>query len=171
MEVQKEINQISAVKLADYILKNFGPMSHLKLQKLIYYCEGYHLAFFNDRALVHENFEAWVHGPVCVDVYHLVKGASVLYSDVVFNQEAAGYDPNEYIYGALSSRQTELINDVLVNLSKWKDSELEAATHRETPWIEARAGIPEGQPSNSLINKITMGAYYRKEMNTINGVQ
>jgi len=163
MEIQKEVQEISALQLSDYILKNHGPMSHLKLQKLLYYSDAYHLAFFS-RQLVQESFQAWVHGPVCVEVYHALKGSSVLYSDVAFNQEHAGYDPIEYITNTLTTKQKELTDDVLGTLSKWKDSELEAATHREKPWLEARAGKSPSEYHDGVISKVTMMEFYKTEI-------
>ncbi|MDR1179204.1 MAG: SocA family protein [Spirochaetales bacterium] len=41
----------------------------MKLQKLIYFCQGFHLAFF-DSPLFDEDIQAWSHGPVCPSLYH-----------------------------------------------------------------------------------------------------
>src|SRR5947209_5672014 len=43
-------------------------ISPLKLQKLIYFANGWHLALRND-PLVNERFEAWQYGPVLRDLY------------------------------------------------------------------------------------------------------
>lgn len=163
MEIQKEMGEVSAVALSDYILKHYGPMSHLKLQKLLYYCDAYHLAYF-ERQLVDSGFQAWVHGPVCVEVYHALKGHSVLYSDVSFNQQFAGYDPDALLAEALTTKQVEFTNDVLSTLSTWRDSELEASTHRELPWIEARAGKSPSEKHDGVIDKRTMMSYYKKDI-------
>jgi uncharacterized phage-associated protein len=160
MKIEKELNQIPAVLLADFVLKNYGPMSHLKLQKLLYYCEGYHLAYF-ESPLLHEEFEAWVHGPVCVPIYDLLKGSSVLYTDVSFGGE---HNPDEVLQNELASKQIEIIKETLLTLSPWMDSELETATHREQPWIDARGGIPASQRHNGVISKVTMMNYYKGEL-------
>ena len=47
-------------------------ISNLKLQKLLYYAQGFHLALFVAR-LCPEASEAWAHGPVVADVYHQYK--------------------------------------------------------------------------------------------------
>ena len=39
-------------------------ISNMKLQKLLYYCQGFHLASFEGAALFDEKVEAWEHGPV-----------------------------------------------------------------------------------------------------------
>lgn len=47
-------------------------MSNLKLQKLVYYAQGFHLAMY-DTALFNEPIEAWTHGPVVPALYHRFK--------------------------------------------------------------------------------------------------
>jgi len=63
--------------VANYFLKRQDPdagdlMSNLKLQKLVYYAQGFHLAMENS-PLFNEPIEAWEHGPVCVPLYHKYK--------------------------------------------------------------------------------------------------
>lgn len=48
------------------------PLSNMKLQKLLYYEQGYHLAYF-DAPLFPDNFEAWLYGPVVPRVYDMFK--------------------------------------------------------------------------------------------------
>jgi uncharacterized phage-associated protein len=43
-------------------------LTHLKLQKLLYYAQGWHLAFF-DVPLFEDPIEAWRHGPVVGSLY------------------------------------------------------------------------------------------------------
>ena len=47
-------------------------ITHLKLQKLLYYAQGVFLAMTGGR-LFWENIEAWQHGPVVADVYDRYK--------------------------------------------------------------------------------------------------
>jgi uncharacterized phage-associated protein len=54
MESLKKLGKVNAQMIADYILQKYGPMSHLKLQKLLYYCESYHLAYFDDNLILEE---------------------------------------------------------------------------------------------------------------------
>lgn len=44
-------------------------ITHLKLQKLLYYAQGISLALY-DKELFYENIEAWPHGPVVRNVYN-----------------------------------------------------------------------------------------------------
>ena len=81
MKTLDNFKKIKITTLAGYVLKNYGPMSHLKLQKLLFYCQAYHLAYFKE-PLFDEDFEAWVHGPVCRIIYDSLKGK---YYTVMFN--------------------------------------------------------------------------------------
>ncbi|MFM6174756.1 MAG: Panacea domain-containing protein [Sphaerospermopsis kisseleviana] len=47
-------------------------ISNLKLQKLVYYAQAWHLALF-EQPLFNEDFEAWIHGPVVPELYHYYK--------------------------------------------------------------------------------------------------
>lgn len=161
MEQVKGIGQINAQMLADYILQKYGFMSHLKLQKLLYYCEGYHLAYF-DYNLMPEEFEAWVHGPVCREVYDNLKGSSVLYTDLGFT---GNHNPEVELNNILSSDQLHLLIDVLTELSTWTGLELENATHKELPWCEARKGLSPADRCENKISKETMKSFYKAELN------
>lgn len=161
MFVKKALGKIEALDFSNYILKNYGPMSHLKLQKLLFYCEAYHLAYF-DESLIDVDFEAWVHGPVCREIYNHVKGASVLYADVAY----AGDDtPDRTFETNLVSEQKDFLKEVLSNLSGWTGQELEATTHIEKPWMEARKGYSPADKCDVKISKETMRIYYKAELN------
>lgn len=136
-------------------------MSHLKLQKLLYYIDAYHLAYF-DKPLVAENFEAWVHGPVCREVYNSLRDKSLLYAELGFDNES---NPTETIENELTQDQITLITDVLSELSQWTGLELESATHKELPWIEARKGFGPADRCDAVISKRTMRDFYQSEMN------
>lgn len=48
------------------------PVSPMKLQKLLYYAHGWHLAI-TDKPLLDEQVEAWQFGPVVASIYHEFK--------------------------------------------------------------------------------------------------
>lgn len=162
MEAYKSLQKIDSIVLSNYILKHYGPMSHLKLQKLLFYCDAYCLAYFNAE-LVTDLFEAWVHGPVSRKVYDSLKDKSVLYSDLAFS-ETDGIDVDAE-FGKLTQDQQDLLTAVLKDLSAWTGGELEAATHREFPWIEARGGYSEADKCCVPISKETTRKFYKSEMN------
>jgi len=161
MEQIKELGKTEALTLANFILKHYGPMSHLKLQKLLYYCEAYHLAYFN-RSIIDEEFQAWIHGPVCRRVYDEMKAESILYSDIAFDNNS---NPDYEIETNLTSDQKQLLKDVLEILSTWTGFELETSTHKEAPWINARRGFGPADRCDTNISKEEMKEFYKNELN------
>jgi uncharacterized phage-associated protein len=154
--------RVGAVDLANYILAVQGPMSHLKLQKLVYYVDAWHLVF-HDSALVPEDFKAWVHGPVCLSLWHAAKEFSTLNGDIRIKpdrKEAVirDFEPR------LSTDQVALIKDVLKEYGSKPAHHLEALTHSEKPWLEARGGLLTHEPSSTKIKKTTMKDFYRSKL-------
>lgn len=158
----KNLGKVDSIDLAEYILQNHGSMSHLKLQKLIYYIEALHLAYF-DISIIDDEFQAWLHGPVSRKLYDTLKGHSILYTEVEYANNDDN-NPTEIIEQSLTQEQLELINDILNEYGKLSSSQLETLTHEETPWIEARRGIPAGDRCENIISKNTMKAFYKKEI-------
>lgn len=117
-------------------------VSNLKLQKLLYYAQGFHLAMHGE-ALFDEDIVAWEHGPVVIDIYHLYKeyGAGAIPMPEGFNDEC------------LTAQQKELIKevwDVYGQFSAWK---LRNMTHSERPWIET--------DKNDVISHEIMKDYFK----------
>src|ERR1700735_3635265 len=77
--MRTEHDMVTPAQVADYLLatsrQRGEPLSNLKLQKLIYYAQAWHLALYN-KPLFNEDFEAWIHGPVLPSQYHRFKDNS-----------------------------------------------------------------------------------------------
>lgn len=163
MEIINKLKKIDSIVFGNYILKQYGAMSHLKLQKLVFYCDAYHLACF-DQELVEDKFEAWVHGPVSRKLYNCLKDKSILYSDIEYTP-TEGINEDE-AFNKLTSDQQDLIKAVLTTLSKWTALDLERSTHAEKPWIEARGCLSPASKCNNEISKETTKEFYKNEMAT-----
>lgn len=139
-------------ELADFFLSQFRErgelLTNLKLQKLLYYADAWHLALY-DKELTNERFEAWVHGPVAVSQYHRFKDFTWRPIDMKVNP--AKYDD------AVAKHLSEII-EVFGGESAVA---LEIMTHSEKPWIEARGGIPPDEPSNNIISKEITKNFYK----------
>ena len=146
---------ITINELADYVISSANavgdPVSHLKLQKICYYAQAWHLAVYGE-PLVDETFEAWVHGPVSPTLYARFRG----YRWNSITEDIAAPSIDE---GAASH-----INEVLevyMGMSGW---DLERLTHAEAPWISARGGLQPDEPSNARISNDLMRDFYRQAM-------
>lgn len=156
--------KIDSVVLSEYILKHYGPMSHLKLQKLLFYCDAYHLARFGVE-LVEDKFEAWVHGPVSRRVYDALKQHSKLHDDVTYTPSENSSNVDS-IFSELASEQQEWLSIILEDLSQWTGIQLEIATHSERPWQVARVGYHPSDKCSQLISKKETKSFYSEELNS-----
>lgn len=123
-------------------------MSNLRVQKLCYYAQAWHLAL-KDKPLFSANFEAWVHGPVNPQLYKRFsrwKWRSV--GGVI-------EEPN------LSKVKLAFLERIWTNFSPFDAYQLELMTHQEEPWIEARCGLAPDENSNKVIKLETMKRFYR----------
>ncbi len=123
----------SVFDVAKYILSKSSPidgdgMTHLKLQKLIYYVQGFALVILKT-PLFNERMEAWPHGPVVPDLYKEYKGYR---NNIIEDFNDKPGDAN-----SLSDQQRELIDDVLSVYGQYSASKLRNLTHSEAPWQEA----------------------------------
>lgn len=127
----------SVCDVAAYILRARGPMTAMKLQKLCYYSYGYHLAW-EGVPLFPERFQAWANGPVSPALYRQHRGEFTL---------ADGAIPGDP--GALSPGERESIDLVLQAYGDLTAHQLSLMTHREPPWLEARARAKAGPMERS----------------------
>lgn len=161
METSKNIQIIDSTVLADYILESKGCMSHLKIQKLLYLIEGYHLAYF-DEPLLNDEFEAWVHGPVSRKLYNTLKDKSKLHSDIIYKPKEGEESPKSIVVRTLASEQIELVDTILSMYGDDTGLELEAITHGQPPWINARRGYAPCDKCEILVSKDEMREYFKQ---------
>lgn len=138
---------VSAHDVAAYILKERGPLSAMKLQKLVYYSQAWSLVW-DDRPLFAEAVEAWANGPVVRELYERHRGRFELREWPWGNAAAVGGDARETVDAVLGYYGPQS--------AQW----LSDLTHREAPWLEAREGVPEGERGSSQISLATMAEYY-----------
>lgn len=66
-----------AVTVAEYILTKQGPMSAMKLHRLLYLGQAWHLAW-DGEPLFDAEIHAWANGPVVPEIYQLHVGRMLL---------------------------------------------------------------------------------------------
>ena len=118
-------------------------ISNLKLQKLLYYAKGFHLALF-DQALFDEKLWAWTHGPVVPVMYHEYKtyGAGPI--------THLQYDP----IAKFDEEQLELLNEVWSVFGQFSAWKLRDMSHNEKPWLDH-----EGDAS--MIEDYELASYFK----------
>lgn len=127
---------------AQFVLDMRGPMTAMKLQKLIYYSQVWSVVW-DDDVLFPEPIEAWKNGPVVRDLWEATRGS--------FRVERI---PNG-VASVLTGRQRETVSKVL-DFYADKDAQwLSDLTHMEDPWKEAYE-----QAQNTEISLERISEYY-----------
>ena len=139
----------NAYDVARYICERRGPLSAMKLQKLVYYSQAWSLVW-DDAALFSNKIEAWANGPVVRTLYDAHNGKFVVDADTF----PAGRSEN------LSQDQMETIDAVLEAYGDRTAQWLSDQTHSEYPWIQARRGLGERDRGNAEISHASMAEYY-----------
>jgi uncharacterized phage-associated protein len=140
------------LQIASWFLANIDRgagdlITHLKLQKLIYYAQAWSLASRGE-PLFNEDFQAWAHGPVAPSVFR------------AFRDYGMNPIPAPARVPKLDADTTELLEEVLDVYGEHSAKKLEMLTHREKPWREARGDLPEEASSRAIITKEAMRTFY-----------
>lgn len=132
---------------------SFESMTHKKLQKLCYYAQAWYYTLFG-KPLFDEEFQAWIHGPVCPSLYSVYKEYGWL--DI---EKEERIPPNI----AANKEIINLLEQVYRIYGNLSGDELERLTHSEEPWREARRGLKPNVPSNARIELDIMKKYCIEE--------
>ena len=159
----KHISTVDSLLITEYILFRYGPMSHLKLQKLLFYVDALHLAYF-DKEIVTDEFEAWLHGPVSRKVYNTVKDLSILYDEIKYHNVGGEKTPDILLKESVTDEQLELIDEILAEYSKLTAFQLESLSHNEGPWLSARKGHAPSDKCTTPIDKDYTRNYYKEKV-------
>ncbi|MBC5775734.1 DUF4065 domain-containing protein [Pontibacter sp. KCTC 32443] len=149
--------------ICDYVilrLKSEGEdfLTNLRLQKLLYYVQAWHLAF-NKEKLFEGDFQAWIHGPVNREIYDRFKDSKGLYSEIHLADLL-----DENCFQNIDEESRKHVDVILENYGKFSGTQLEYMTHQEEPWIDARKGYSPSQRCEIVINNELMGDYYRARL-------
>ena len=122
-------------------------LTNLKLQKLLYYAQAWHLALL-DRPLFDEDFQAWVHGPVLPSQYF--RFSDFKWKPILVDIAAPAIPDS-----------VSFLREIVDVFGTETAVSLELMTHREDPWKEARGDLPPEAVSSNRISKTTMRDFYR----------
>lgn len=152
-EKEKTVMEFENVfDVAAYLLTKES-MNNKKLQKLCYYVQAWSLTWTND-PVFDQPFEAWVHGPVCVTLYHAYKSWGSLCIPRF----------TEYARITLSEYHKRVIDAIYDAYGMYTADQLEAMTHQELPWQKARVGYRPDDYCRVQISRDDMIAEYRQRL-------
>lgn len=133
--------------VAVYILSKQGPMTAMKLQKLVYYSQAWSLVW-DEKPLFAERIEAWANGPIVPELYDAHRGKFRVDHWPLSHPDR------------LTDVEKETINAVLGHYGDMSSHMLGDLAHKEGPWAEARAGLPPSARGNAEITHALMAEYY-----------
>ena len=134
---------INACELSKYVILKAAisgkSITHLKLQKILYYLQGEHFKAFG-RPLFPERIEAWQYGPVVPNVYYQYVPYGALNLSCLFS-------PTDKVnlQEVLSPEEIQCIDRVIDSKLNCTASSLVSATHKEAPWLEQADLVKEGK--------------------------
>ena len=134
---------LSALDVATELRKRLPGVGAKKLHKLLYYCQGHHLAAFG-QPLFRETISAWDMGPVVGQLW---------------NFERRGIAPTKPPT-PLGEAEMNTVGYVLSRYGALTGTDLEHLTHSEDPWREADAKREPG--TSARIDRGTMQAYFER---------
>lgn len=161
---------MNASELSKYIIAKYDNVGDLvtnkKLQKILYYIKAWGLVYFED-GVIDDDFEAWIHGPVCPSVYKEYKMFG--YNSIKIDYK--GMSSSQFInnfkqqYGKKEEdkNKIDMIDAVFNKYGKLSSLQLELLTHSEEPWIDAREGLSPIETGNKKINEEIMRKFYGKK--------
>ena len=132
-----------AVTIAEYFLSKAEAdkelLSNLKLQKLVYYAQGLHLAL-KGTPLFEEDIKAWEYGPVVPRLYHLYKehGSGAI-------PPPASFNPN-----TIDSETRKFLDEVYLVFGQFAAIRLMDYTHDDQCWKDAH---PNGTISHASMQR------------------
>ncbi|HEY4266874.1 MAG TPA: type II toxin-antitoxin system antitoxin SocA domain-containing protein [Galbitalea sp.] len=117
-------------------------ISNLKLQKLLYYAQGFSLALTGN-ALFPEQIKAWVHGPVVPSVWQDYRECA---GDAI--PRPSDFDP-----ATLDAQDRGVIEEVYAVYGQFSAWRLREMTHRERPWKDT--------PPSAVIPRAEMEQFFK----------
>lgn len=115
----------SVYDVAQYVRNHFAVLTKVKLQKLLYYCQAWTLAW-DDKPLFDADFEAWERGPVVRELHESMHD----------HQSYVPLDIENASINNLTEQDVQNIEDVLVTYADMSADTLVALTHSERPWLD-----------------------------------
>lgn len=141
--------------IAEYIIAIGKEITPLALQKILYYAQGFYKVFFG-KFLFEDDCQAWVHGPVYVNIYEKYKE---------FKSANICIDIDYDIEDIIVDEKREILDAIIKYFGYYNGKALEKMSHYETPWINARKGLLPSENSNNIINKEDIKDYFEKVRN------
>lgn len=113
-----------------YASENGNEITNLRLQKILYYIQGYFFKNFDVEAFS-EDIYNWTYGPVVEDVYYEYN--KFVGSPIILDDFKDGIN--------LKNKELKLIDSIIDICYQFKPFELVKKTHEEDPWKDSEKSL------------------------------
>lgn len=157
--------KVDIKNLSEFVIRfcqsNQMSISNLKLQKILYYIQAWHLVYFNKHPFFDDTPEAWINGPVYRKIYNEYKDCGrEEFSILEDNHSKEEAYKKALSFLNISKEQEEYLRASLLYFGSLSAQQLVMRTHLEKPWNEARNGLGELEYSDKIISHEMMYEYY-----------
>jgi uncharacterized phage-associated protein len=147
----------SALEVARFLIRLAAPrddedadcLCHMRMQKLLYYVQGWHLAACGT-PLFEGRIEAWKHGPVVREIYPVFRD----FGYQALPPKEGEDSPN------LSLKEKEFVRSIWEEYKKYSATALREMTHQEGPWLAARGNAGPEERCDAEITHGSMRAFF-----------
>ena len=152
----------------DYAEQNGESLTPMKLQKLIYFAHGWHLALTDGEKLINEMVEAWDYGPVIPSLYNefrefgrypitrKAKHSSFRGTKLISEEP---YLPDEANFAK------ELLKKIWDVYGGYNGVQLSNVAHENgSPWYQITQQFPNGIPKNLDLPDNLIQDYFTRQM-------
>lgn len=152
------MKKYKATDIANWFIYKFAesgdPITHLKVQKLLYYAEAWHQVI-NNSELIEGEFQAWAHGPVVPEVFQSFRKHGWNTLPI----------PDKSELPKISSSAENILEQVLDSYGELPAKTLENMTHKDEPWIKARHGFEPEERCENIMPKSEIKNFFKHKYN------
>ncbi len=146
--------------VADYFLAKNDPaegdrITHLRLQKLVYFAQGFALAILC-RPLFEELIYAWEHGPVCLALYNKYKRFGREPLDVIPGGKREAAQKLKAARRPFNPEEIEVMDEVFSVYGRYTAAGLRQISHATDPWLNA--------PQKGIISHEAMKKFFTTQI-------
>ncbi|MGI3136397.1 MAG: Panacea domain-containing protein [Candidatus Phytoplasma vitis] len=161
--MENKNNQINVFDVAQFFVKKDQSINKTKIQKLLYYAQGYYLAKYN-KVLFQESIEAWPYGPVIPAVY--AETLKQEFQKQNFQLSSVSFDFSSKMTNLpLTDEQEKILYQVFKDFGHMSASQLSEQTHNESPWKDTYN--TNKLYSNCPIPSAVLYSFFRNKKNNI----
>ena len=164
--------EYDVLDIARYIINECNEkgiiISNLKLQKLLYFVQGYTFAFEGHRCFSNV-IQAWDYGPVCPDAYHEFKRYGAMniptvktYTECSIENHKIKIETKTYNPLMVDAKTREIIDAIIDNYGKYSATTLVEITHGQTPWEKTYYNHP--MEKNVIISEELIRRYFENKV-------